>query len=468
MLKTKLNKSSAIYISGLLLLITSSILLLLSYGFSIETELTERPVVLFVIILILSSVIYLLAVNFRFSGTNFKKILFYIFIVGLLIRVITLFSIPILEDDYFRYLWDGAVTANGINPYIYSPEQILNDSTDNIKLKNLAEESGSVIKNINNPYLSTIYPPVSQLLFAVSYKLAPFDVYFWRVFLLLFDLITFFLLIIILRDLKLSSLNVLIYWWNPLLVNVIFNSGHFEVLVFPFMLSALILAYRKKTVSSVTALAISVGIKIWPLLLFPILLKSYYKKIEDLLKPFLVFSILTIAIFIPLIFIKLDSSSGIIEFGKSWENNSSIFRVCLYSFEQFLSLKNVHPGHAQRYARIFISIILAIWVLYQTVKYDLSKPDLFKRSLFIVAALFLISPAQFPWYYTWLLPFLAVVPKFSLIFLTVQLSLYYLRFYLEPRGLIEYFNNYVVWIEFVPVWILLILETRKEKLFGNF
>ncbi|MGI9553793.1 MAG: hypothetical protein ACR2NC_02625, partial [Thermodesulfobacteriota bacterium] len=117
MLNTKLKKSSVVYLSGLLLLITTSVLLLISYDFAAETVITGRPVIPFVIVLILSSVIYLVAVNFRFSGTNFKKILFYIFIIGLLIRVITLFSIPVLEDDYFRYLWDGSVTANGINPY---------------------------------------------------------------------------------------------------------------------------------------------------------------------------------------------------------------------------------------------------------------------------------------------------------------------------------------------------------------
>ena len=98
-----------------------------------------------------------------------------------------------------------------------------------------------------------------------------------------------------------------------------------------------------------------------------------------------------------------------------------------------------------------------------------------------MAALFLISPTQFPWYYTWLLPFLAVVPKFSLVLLTLQLSLYfslllltsllplyYLRFYLEPRGLMDIFNNYVVWIEFVPVWVLIVAESADKKLFRNF
>jgi len=422
----------------------------------------------FVAVLFFSSVVYMLAINYRSSGSNFKKILFYIFIIGLLIRVVTLFSVPVLEDDYFRYLWDGAVTANGINPYKYSPQEILTGGVEDSKIDELANRSGPIIKNINHPYLSTIYPPVSQLFFAVSYKFAPFDVYFWRVFLLLFDLITFFLLVVILRDLRLSSLNVLIYWWNPLLVNVIFNSGHFEVIIFPFLLGSLILAYRGKALSSVTALAVGVGVKLWPVLLLPVVLKLNYKKISDLFKPVLVFSILILAVFTPLILVKLSSSSGFVAYSQSWENNSSMFRLILLSLQQILSAENIHPGHAQKYARIFILLILAIWVFIQTVRYDSTALDLFRKSMYIVAALFLISPTQFPWYYTWLLPFLAVVPKFSLLLLTTQLSLYYLRFYFEPRGLIDIFNNYIVWIEFVPVWVLLVAEVRYKKLLANF
>ena len=468
MFNSRFNKPSVIYIFGLLLLVASSVLLLLSYRFDTDVEQMEMPVLLFVTILFLSSVVYLLSINFRFSVSNGRKALFYIFIIGLLVRVATLFSVPILEDDYFRYMWDGAVTANGINPYRYSPEQVLSGSTQNSKLEGLAEKSGSIITNINHRHLSTIYPPVSQLFFAVSYKFAPFDFYFWRVFLLLFDLITFFLIVTILRDLKLSSLNVLIYWWNPLLVNVIFNSGHFEALIFPFMLVALILAQKRKAVSSMITLAISIGIKLWPVFLFPILVKSFCKKTVDIFKPVLVFLVLIPAIFSLLILVKFDNLSGFIAYSSSWENNSSFFRLCLFLFEYILSLVKNAPDHSQIYARIFILMILVSWVFFQVVKYDLSKLDLFKRALFIVAALFLVSPTQFPWYYIWLLPLLAIVPKFSLILLTAQLSFYYLRFYLEPRGLIDVFNNVIVWVEFVPVWVLLIIESRKEKLLRNF
>jgi len=33
-------------------------------------------------------------------------------------------SQPIYENDYKRYLWDGAVAASGESPYIYSPDEI--------------------------------------------------------------------------------------------------------------------------------------------------------------------------------------------------------------------------------------------------------------------------------------------------------------------------------------------------------
>ena len=71
---------------------------------------------------------------------------------------------------------------------------------------------------------------------------------------------------------------------------------------------------------------------------------------------------------------------------------------------------------------------------------------------------FLLSPAQFPWYYTWLVPFLVVVPSPALLLLTALLPLYYLRFYLDIRDQSRLFDYGIVWVEFLPVWLLLARE----------
>ena len=40
-----------------------------------------------------------------------------IFTAGLIARVLLIPTNPVMEDDYNRYLWDGAITANAVNPY---------------------------------------------------------------------------------------------------------------------------------------------------------------------------------------------------------------------------------------------------------------------------------------------------------------------------------------------------------------
>lgn len=462
MFPVKLKKYNLIYSLGILQLIVSLFLLKLSYSFSPEIPLSERPVIFFVALLIVLSILYLFAVRFRLSSGNVRRLLFFIFAIGLVIRVVMLFSVPVLEDDFNRYLWDGAVSGNGINPYVYSPQQVLNEGPD--MFGDVKSHGENILYKINHPHLKTIYPPVSQFVFALSYKLAPYNLLAFKIILLLFDLITLFLLLYSLRIIGFSPLNILIYWWNPLLINEIFVSGHFEVLAFPFVISAILLINRKYIISAFGSLALAAGVKLWPIFLFPLLLKKNLKGLAGFLKSSIFFLIFLAAIFIPITFFKLDSSSGFVAYSQTWENNSSLFRIFLFTGEQILNYLSIHPGHAQRYTRIFVALITIVWILYQALKYDRTLLDLYKRSLFIVAAIFLIGPTQFPWYYTWMLPFLTVIPRFSLLFLTTLLPLYYLRYYLEPSGRLDLFNNYVVWIEFVPIWILIVLESRKKQL----
>ncbi|MBC8050321.1 MAG: hypothetical protein H7X92_09280, partial [Chitinophagales bacterium] len=46
-------------------------------------------------------------------------------LLGLFIRLIWFGSPAPLENDFYRYLWDGAMLAHGFNPYTLSPAQVL-------------------------------------------------------------------------------------------------------------------------------------------------------------------------------------------------------------------------------------------------------------------------------------------------------------------------------------------------------
>jgi len=460
----KSNKSNFIIgLSGIILLFCFSLIVYVSPDFSKSIAEVQQPVLLLVAILVFSGAVYLFTI-FKTPRTDLKKNqLIWVIGIGIILRVLMLFSAPILEDDYYRYLWDGAVTANGINPYKYSPEEVLGGTGIPTELSELAKESGEIIHGINHPEVRTIYPPIAQAFFALSYWLDSWSLISWKLILIVFDLATLSLIFNALGILKLPSSYLIIYWWNPLLLKEIFNSAHLDVLVFPFVLSAIIMASQNRYIRSTVTLIIGMGIKLWPAFLLPILLRPIISKPKELLSALVVAVISIGVLFLPIYLSGLDNSSGFIAYGQSWQNNDSAFRILIYISELGLNLLGYETFHKFSVARFLVIALIAIWIAYTALGKTFKNEDLFKKSLLIIAFVFLISPTQFPWYYTWLIPFLAIKPRFSLLLLTALLPMYYLRYYFEPRGEIEIFTDLIVWVEFVPVWILLIWEWRKNR-----
>lgn len=412
----------------------------------------------FILLLVAAAAVYFVAVgSFR---KNRACSLLLIVLFGLGFRVLFLFSTPILEDDFHRYFWDGAVLASGINPYEHSPEQVT-ENGGNERLEELKGLYGETLEKVNHPHVKTIYPPVAEFFFAVAYKISPMGITTWRIMLLVFDLITLVLLFVSLRKLDIPPQSLLIYWWNPLLVQQIFNSVHMDVLAFPFVLGAILLfLYGRKRLWTL-ALALAVGVKLWPALLFGLFLKPFREKRETLLRT-LIFVAAILIIFLPTVVFKLDPASGIVMYGKSWENNSPLFAMILSGWEFVLEVMDIHPGHAQTHSRVGVIAVLLVWKFY--VAFASGSLGIHRKALLIIGGAFLLSPAQFPWYYTWLLPFLCVALSPGFLALTALLPLYYLQYYLSPyaeeTGI---FGNAVVWIEFAPVWLLLVWEWWKFR-----
>ena len=82
-------------------------------------------------------------------------------------------------DDYRRYLWDGAVTANGLNPYAHSPEDVARRDVGDPQWRRLAQRGQATLTAINHPHLRTIYPPAAQGAFALAYRISPFSLTAW-------------------------------------------------------------------------------------------------------------------------------------------------------------------------------------------------------------------------------------------------------------------------------------------------
>ena len=451
--------------AGILLAVLLGAVSAISPDLALELVNETAPILTLVLLLMAAGSIYLVAVLLLKNAPLGKGQLVWIIALGLIMRLSMFGSTPILEDDHYRYMWDGAVLAHGFNPYGYSPQEILNESAAHtpVRLRQLAEESGHIAEKVNHPWLRTIYPPLTQAAFALAHIITPWSLKGWRILLLLLDGLTLYLLYLLLLRLNLPLSFLMIYWWNPLLVKEIYNSGHMEMVLLPLLVASLLFTIRERYLLASAALGLAVGAKFWPVLLVPVVWRSLLKDFKRLIPAFFLFTGIVVAMFLPIFLSGLDYRSGFAAYSKYWEMNDALFMLILWAIQMGMDIVHLNGGNAQEATRVVISAILVLCILWIVRRPEKGPEETGRRFLFVVSALFLLSPTQFSWYFLWILPFLALFPRLSLLLLTPLLSLYYMRYFFQARSLVHIHDNGIVWVEFVPVWCLLIWEWIKNR-----
>ncbi len=451
--------------AGLALVALHALLLGLSSRFSHRVAATERPIVGLVVLGLAAGALYcVVVVALRHRRRGSANLLF-IASVGIALRLLLLSSQPILETDYYRYLWDGAVVVNGFNPYAHAPAAVLGSapSSDAVpdRLVRLAMASGSEIAGVNHPHLRSVYPPVAQAAFALAYGIRPWSLAAWRAVLAVADVGTVLLLCRLLRRMRIPLGFLAIYWWNPILVKETYNSGHVDVVALPFVVGAVLAAIEKRPTWTAVLVGLGMGVKLWPVVLLPVLLRTSTRTLLQGAMPLGIFTILSAALAAPVLLAGPGSDSGLVAYGRSWEMNDALFMVVAGLTKLVLSLFRVDSDHHALAARGLVACLVGGWALWSARRRPTTPADLCGRCLSILAVMFLLSPTQFPWYAIWMMPFLATSPRLSLLLMTALLPLYYLRFDLSGRGLEHVFDHWVVWIEYLPVLIALFLEWTR-------
>lgn len=140
-------KKYQIYIATLL-----SVFAYLVLGYFFER--THFHLLLSLYSLLFLAMIILLKTN-EFEKTFFK--------IGLLFRVLLLFSTPVLSQDFYRFIWDGHAVLSAINPFLNKPDDIINSIENFPNANYLIQKMGS----LSSSHYSN-YPPLNQLFFVVS------------------------------------------------------------------------------------------------------------------------------------------------------------------------------------------------------------------------------------------------------------------------------------------------------------
>ncbi|RME96154.1 MAG: hypothetical protein D6773_17530, partial [Alphaproteobacteria bacterium] len=171
------NHGPAWLAAGLVLIASTGLFTLFSHAFGYDVAVRDMPIGWLVGGLVGVSALFLLLVPRLIAASSAdakaaRPLLLFIILAGVVMRLLLFASEPVLEDDYQRYLWDGALAANGLNPYAISPKAAQLAARES-SVGRLADQSGLVIGRINHPGLRTLYPPVAQGAFALAHLLEP-------------------------------------------------------------------------------------------------------------------------------------------------------------------------------------------------------------------------------------------------------------------------------------------------------
>jgi len=349
----------------------------LSYRFALDMPREQYPVISFLGLWFVSFAAYFIAIRYTSRLGRHGVALAVIAVFGVAFRL-TMWQTPlILENDIYRYLWDGRVTAHGRNPFRFAPEEVAKyaawegvalpacrlsrgqichmaraeigrlldtdglSGEDMARLARLQELSrrerialtdladlwdvgryGEALGAINYGHIPTIYPPFAQMVFAAAARVRSMSVIAMKGVVILFDILTAVLIVVLLRMLGLNPCLCIIYAWSPLVIKEFANTGHCDAIAVCCVVGALILILRGWRILSGVALGLGFLTKMFPLVLLPIAWRRFRWR------GVIAFGGVVVLAYIPFAGLGVgEMFQGLGAYADRWEFNSSLFTV---------------------------------------------------------------------------------------------------------------------------------------------
>lgn len=386
-------------------------------------------------------IIYFVAVKYKL---RYSLVTALILFVGT--RIPFFFDLPQLSDDFYRFIWDGMLLNEGLNPIGRIPiEQHIN----NFKDVAFAE---MLLSNMNSPGYASVYPTFHQVFFGFAYFFAGNElltgVNMMRAFIIIVEL--FFFLAILLRGRNKEHVFIYAYLLNPLVIVEGIGNVHFEAVMLPFLALALIDFAPKRFLRSSVPFTSAVLVKLNPLVLAPMLV---FKTMPKQRFYFIMSSLFMLFVFLGMmqpwtLFKDFDKGMGLY-FG-TFEFNGSVY----YALREIIgALVGYNPI-------AYLAPILAVitFILIITVSWKWRKADIFELSLVIFLIFFLLAPTVHPWY---IIPvvFLAIRSGRTYILIWSFAAMFSYSHYIGDIGPKWFF----IILEYDLLAAAIILESRRRK-----
>jgi Glycosyltransferase family 87 len=321
---------------------------------------------------------------------------------GIAFRVVALFAFPILEDEYFRFLWDGRMFAQTGDPYATAPSDHFGDTA-------LDPRFTAILDQINYPHVPTIYGPLMQLGFLASYLIAPAALWPWKLLLCVADVG----LLAMLRKLgqgEIGQRAALFAAWCPLSIFETAFNAHPDALAVSLMTAALLARRSKRDAWLGLLCGAAISAKLFFLLLAPFLLwrrrwNAWAWAAATVLGCYLPF----------LVQGSLADLPGLRTFAREWEFNSSGYALLAF-------------GLGPSFARPLVALLFAMGWMGLFYAWTRANPEgnSLPPGLLVFALFFFLSPTFNPWYALWLLPFISLRPMLTGVATLAAVSLSYI------------------------------------------
>jgi hypothetical protein len=359
----------------------------------------------------------------------------------------TLFFQPNLSDDFYRFFWDGQLLLSGENPYVQLPcFYEVNDQWPG----RLGPE---VYESLNSPKYYTVYPPLNQVIFALSTGLSFGSITGTVAVMKLIMVLSFLGVILVsfklLRELNLPEKRIYLLLFMPLLWIEWLGNLHFEGLMVFFLLLAILNLHREKWLRSAVFFGIAVSVKLIPLMFLPFLLRRLGWRramayagivVAILVLPFLLF-------YHEHLWANYSDSLDL--YFRRFEFNASIYYLLRYLGTLWFGYNPIHilgPFSA--------IVVIGVVIFLSWRERELSTPSLLRLMLLTHATYLFLSTTVHPWYLSVALV-LAVFTELRFIFLWGAIVLLSYSAY-TIDGVEESYG--ILLLEYIPVIGLFVYE----------
>jgi len=401
----------------------------------------------------------------KLNGQNFT----FLAVLAFSFRLLFLFSIPNLSQDFYRFLWDGRMILQGFNPYVHTPESfIINGTSPVYQAQELYNGMG-----ILNASHFTNYPPLNQLCFVIAGLFAGKSilgsVIVLRLMIIAADFGTRYFGKKLLHKLNIPVNTIFWFILNPFIIIELTGNLHFESVMIFLLIWSLYLFQVGKWRFSAVIFAFSISIKLIPLIFLPLFFNWFFNgklsikdwrlhslEFKNLFFFYSLIIFITLILFIPfysLAFIQNYTQTVILWF-QDFEFNASLYYVARtigYLFRGYNEIGLI--------GKIF-PVIIFLFVLYTTFfRKNKSIKELILSMFIVLSFYYFMSTTVHPWYIaTLLILSLFTKYKFPLVW-----SFAAILSYLAYANSDNTENLWVISLEYILVYGFLIWEVFIKK-----